>query len=692
MNKKILSLLILISIGINSSVFAIENKYPDLTNEFLGKDKWENVNRKIFKLNQNINKFLILPVHIIWSSVMPKYGMDRLSGISNNIEYPIRLASSIIQRDFKTAKNETVRFLTNSTVGLGGMFDPAKRFLGIEESDENMEQALAGCKIKSGPYFVAPIISFTTPRGILGKILDAAFNPSSYIGTPVLAIIKAGLTINRTAYLQPLINLVESSYADPYEIMKKVFGINNYIKCANYDRINVTSNLKVDTKDQNPENYRVYTSQLLNPPKQKLKKEKKYKLDVDSEILPNTFYVETDMDDLFKDDDKLYADIILPAYNPQSPVVDSMRTALFDVDGTNNSIWNELSVWNRSFASRIKTASVNIFDGREDYKFKYILQKDTKNSPLAIIYPSIGEGASSQHSVLLGKLFYDAGYSVVIQGSHFNWEFIKSMPEKYCPGMPAEDSEYLRKVTLNIIKKLENKYDCKFENKMIVGTSFGALNALFLADKESRENTLGNTKFISICPPIDLVYAMKQVDKNTEEWKNSSEELKDKTAKAASKVVKLYKAKDDIAFEVNNLPFDEDEGKLITGFVMHQKLSDVIFTIEKASENKNWDIYQNINSMNYQDYVEKYLAKEEGQTCDDLAYISSLASISDYLKNGKNYKIYHSLNDYLTNTEQLKNLKRMTGKKTVLVDNGAHLGFLYRQEFINHFKNTITTN
>ena len=59
----------------------------------------------------------------------------------------------------------------------------------------------------------------------MGKILDSALNPSSYIGSPLLAAIKAGLTVNRTAYLQPLIKLVEANYADPYEIAKKFFGL-----------------------------------------------------------------------------------------------------------------------------------------------------------------------------------------------------------------------------------------------------------------------------------------------------------------------------------------------------------------------------------------------------------------------------------------------------------------------------------
>lgn len=134
------------------------------------------------------------------------------------------------------------------------------------------------------------------------------------------------------------------------------------------------------------------------------------------------------LDDYSTENFKLDADIILPNFNPQTPVVDSMRTALFDLPGVDESVWNELSVWNRSFSQRIKTSSVGVTEGRADYRFRYILQKD-KSSPLAIIYPSIGEGIMSSHSVLLAKLFYDAGYSVVIQGSHFQWEFVKSMPK-----------------------------------------------------------------------------------------------------------------------------------------------------------------------------------------------------------------------------------------------------------------------
>lgn len=695
-NKTVIVFVLLLCFFVNGISYAEPLKYPDYAYTYLGEDKWESFNRKIFNFNLGLNKYAIRPIHILWSSIMPEYGMDRIYSATNNIEYPIRLISSLIQRDFQTSKNETIRFFTNTIFGLGGMYDPAKKLFNIEQSHENMEQALAGCKIKSGQFFVLPVLSFTSFRGILGKILDTALNPGSYIATPVLAIVKAGLTINRTSYMQPLIQMVESTYADPYEIAKKAFGLENYIRCNNLDRIDIPKEIeKVKTDEDTKIAQKPVIEKVKAPVPAVAEKENRLvKTEVTSEIyMPGFIKGGTKIDDVMQnfstENFKLGADIILPAYNPQTPVVDSMRTALFDLPGVDESVWNELSIWNRSFSKRIRTSSVNITEGRDDYKFRYIMQKE-KSSPLAIIYPSIGEGIMSGHSVLLAKLFYDSGYSVIIQGSHFQWEFVKSMPSDYRPGLPARDAELLQTVTTKIIDKLQERYNCEFKDKVVIGTSFGALTALFLGEKEFYNNTLGNTKYISICPPVELIYAMRQIDKNSEEWNKSSEDLKQRVAVTAAKILKLYESKDESKKTVEYLPFTDEEGKLITGFVMHQKLSDLIFTIENASKSVKSDIYQNINNMNYRDYAEKYLLSSGDMTSEDLSFETSLHSISDYLEHGNNFKIYHSLNDYLTNTSQLKKLKEYTGNRTVLLDNGAHLGFLYRKEFINDLLKTIS--
>jgi len=697
-SKTVVVFVLLICFFTNTISIAAVTKYPDYAFEFLGTDRWENFNRKMFNFNLGLNKYAIRPIHILWSSIMPEYGMDRIQSVTRNIEFPIRLVSSLIQRDFNACKTETVRFFTNTILGVGGMFDPAKSIFHIEPVNENMEQALAGCKMGTGKFFVCPVLSFTSLRGLLGRLLDTALNPGSYIATPVLAIIKGCMTVNKTSYMQPMIQMVESTYADPYDIAKKYYGLETYLRCANLDRIDISEFLNVPVEKVETEPAEKQSVAALEKPDNTtpaLSAENLVKIEVSSEIL-NSGVIQggASYDEIIKnksaEDFKLNADIKLYGYNPQTPVIDSMRTALFDLPGVDESVWNELSVWNRSFSKRIKTSSVEFTPNRPEYKFRYLMQKD-KTSPVAIIYPSVGEGIMSSHSVLLGKLFYDAGYSIIIQGSHFQWEFVKSMPEGYYPGLPSADAEILRRLSAQIIESLEKKYDCKTGDKVLIGTSFGAMEALFVGEKESKENTLGNLKIISICPPVELIYAMKQFDKNSQDWNRSPETLKQRVSLTAAKILKLYEMRNEktAPAQINSLPFSDDEAKLITGFIMHQKLSDLIFTIEGAPKCSKCEIYNSINNMDFQDYTNKYLLGASDLTCDDLSYESSLQAISSYLENSNNYKIYHSLTDYLTNTNQLKKLKAATGNKTVLLDNGAHLGFLYREEFINDLKKTI---
>ena len=236
-------------------------KYPDFAYEFLGEDRYENYNRKMFNFNQKLNKYVIRPVNVVWASIMPQYGMDRILGISKNIEFPIRFVSCIVQRDFKAALHESERFLVNSTVGIAGMFDPAKRFLKIEQADEDMDQALAKCHVRAKRFFVVPVLNFTTYRGLAGKALDAALNPTMYIGSPVLAAIKAGLTINRVSFAQAMIKAMETNFPDNYDVYKTLYGIDRYAKQNNYDRVDVISNLTTEKPVKKKKKKKVYQTQ-----------------------------------------------------------------------------------------------------------------------------------------------------------------------------------------------------------------------------------------------------------------------------------------------------------------------------------------------------------------------------------------------------------------------------------------------
>ena len=683
--NKIVSFVLLALLALNNfSVLAAQKidiqavqtencKFPDYATMYVGEDKYEKFNRKMFNLNTKLNKFVARPVHILWSSVMPKYGMDRIKSAYNNIEYPKRLASCLLQRDGDALKKETVRFLTNSTIGLGGLFDPADKIFKIRPTNENMEQALCKCKMKSGHYMVMPVLNACTPRSLCGRVLEAALDPSVYLATPLTSIIKFGLMVNRTSYMQPLAKMIEATYADPYDIQKKLYGLENYIRNSNLDRKDL-----LETE-----------AELVQEGQSALAEEMIAQIGSNENAKPDDG-VPTGMASEFEiiKKPKLVPDIVLEDYNPQTPVIDSMRTALFDDNSVDKSMWNELSIWNRSFAKRIKTASISIDDTREPYKYRYILQKD-KTAPLVIMYPSIGEGSNAHHSVIFAKMFYDAGYSVIIQGSHFHWEFVKSMPEGYCPGIPSQDADYIKLVTSKIMESICAKYGCNFREKVVVGTSFGAMATLFVAEKESKNNTLGVNKFIAISPPIELVYALEQLDKNSEEFDKNSPEVKHKTAITAAKILQLSQLKENSDFKIDTLPFTDEESKLITTFILRQKLSDLIFTIENIAKNTKTDFYQTVNNMSYRDYAEKYLLKNGMLTLDDIKYETGLYSLADYLTHADNYRIYQSFDDYFINKDQLVRLKTLAGKHLVCLNCGAHLGFLYRKEFIEALKHDI---
>lgn len=684
--KNFLTIFILILttvVNFSSFVIAAEtSKYCDFSNMYIGEDKYENFNRKMFSLNSNLNKFIARPIHVLWASLMPQCGIQGIQNVYNNIEYPKRLASCLMQKDFIGVKTETKRFLTNTTIGLGGLFDPADKIFKIKPVTENMDQALCKCKIKSGTYIVLPILSSSCPRSLLGRLIEAALDPSVYLASPLTSMIKGGFVVNKTSFMQPVSKMIESNYADPYDISKKMYGLESYIKSSNLDRKDLLSTEAKILEDRFIANTSEEDLETVSRQIQQI---------IDEEA------VLAGMDELASLPKKgipssLVPDIWLTDYKVQSPVVDSMRTALFDYPNLNKSIWNELSIWNRSFPKRIKTDSISVYPDRDEYKFRYILQRN-KNAPLAIFYPSVGEGINSHHSEVFAKIFYDAGYSVLIQGSHFQWEFAKSMPDGYCPGLPSRDADNLKLVTGKIIKKLQNDNSCEFNGKILVGTSFGAMATLFVADKEYKNNTLGISKYVAISPPIELVYAIKQVDKNSEDYDYKSFDVKHRVATTAAKIIQLSNQKKDPNFKFNGFPFTEEEGKLIVSYIMRQKLSDLIFTIEGASKTKKSPIYDSINNLSFKDYAEKYLLENSGGTLDDLRYDTSLYSIAGFLKESKNYKIYHSLDDFLINKNQLEQLKLYSPMNVVCLNNGSHLGFLYRKEFQEVFKkNIVITN
>jgi phospholipid-binding lipoprotein MlaA len=98
-----------------------------------------------------------------------------------NILFPIRVINNALQLNMPGVATETSRFMINSTIGLGGVMDPAAAHFGLYPKPEDFGQTLGVWGIGTGPYFVWPIFGPSTARDSIGLIVDYFTNPLYFI-------------------------------------------------------------------------------------------------------------------------------------------------------------------------------------------------------------------------------------------------------------------------------------------------------------------------------------------------------------------------------------------------------------------------------------------------------------------------------------------------------------------------------
>ncbi|CAG0968052.1 Intermembrane phospholipid transport system lipoprotein MlaA [Geobacteraceae bacterium] len=136
-------------------------------------DPIEPVNRALYRFNATFDEYLFLPVTRAYEFITPNYLEDRISGIFSNIAEIRNLANSILQARPKTSATVFTRFLINTTIGIGGMWDPATD-LGFPKHGEDFGQTLGWWGLNPGPYIVLPIFGPSSLRDTTGLAADSA--------------------------------------------------------------------------------------------------------------------------------------------------------------------------------------------------------------------------------------------------------------------------------------------------------------------------------------------------------------------------------------------------------------------------------------------------------------------------------------------------------------------------------------
>jgi len=180
------------------------------------KDPIQSYNRAIFVFNDKAYYYFFKPVYRGYRKVVPEKARVSIRNFYTNIKTPVRLFNCLFQGKFKKAGTEGLRFLINSTVGVGGLFDPAKSQFHLKRHDEDTGQTLAKHKVKSGIYIVWPFLGPSTVRDTAGLAGDAALNPVTWVTYFFLAPIE-GFGINA----HDTVNDTSLEAGDTYEKITK---------------------------------------------------------------------------------------------------------------------------------------------------------------------------------------------------------------------------------------------------------------------------------------------------------------------------------------------------------------------------------------------------------------------------------------------------------------------------------------
>ena len=143
-------------------------------------DPFSSYNRVMTGFNDSLFEYVVSPVARGYKTVVHKEIRLSVGNFFHNILYPIRLVNNLLQGKFQNSVEETGRFVVNTTVGIFGLFDPAKSYFELEAHEEDFGQTLGFYGVGTGPHIVLPFFGPSNLRDAVSLYPDSMVDPIEY--------------------------------------------------------------------------------------------------------------------------------------------------------------------------------------------------------------------------------------------------------------------------------------------------------------------------------------------------------------------------------------------------------------------------------------------------------------------------------------------------------------------------------
>ncbi|MDN3520508.1 VacJ family lipoprotein [Halomonas ramblicola] len=203
------ALMAVVLLGGCASTGTPEERHPD--------DPWEDFNRKVFAFNEVVDRYALKPVARGYRFVTPDPVQTGVGNFFANLGEPRTALNSLLQGKPGNAGVATARFLINTTVGIGGLWDFATH-MEITGREEDFGQTLGAWGVGEGPYLVLPLLGPSTVRDTGGLPVDGYTYPTTYVEDDA---VRLGLTALRVVDIRAgLLDREELIRGDRYSFIR----------------------------------------------------------------------------------------------------------------------------------------------------------------------------------------------------------------------------------------------------------------------------------------------------------------------------------------------------------------------------------------------------------------------------------------------------------------------------------------
>jgi phospholipid-binding lipoprotein MlaA len=190
-------------------------------------DPLEPLNRGMFVVNDGLDTLVLRPAAEAYRIFIPPEIRTSVRNMLGNLRSPVILLNDVLQGETQRAGTTLGRFVLNTTLGVGGIFDVATGF-GLPGHGEDFGQTLAVWGAEEGPYLFLPVLGPSNPRDLIGTGVDAVSNPFTWISgdawldTVTAARIGLQALDTREGLIEPLDALRQGSL-DPYAALRSAY-------------------------------------------------------------------------------------------------------------------------------------------------------------------------------------------------------------------------------------------------------------------------------------------------------------------------------------------------------------------------------------------------------------------------------------------------------------------------------------